>query len=74
MSDGETVTTSQAAAILAVPAGTIAVWKTRGRITPAGYVRPIGRCPDVPVFWLSDLRPLADRHHKQQRRRAAGRP
>lgn len=62
-----TYTTEQAARRLGIPAGRIAEWKHRGRIVPAGYLR--GRGPEVPVYLLEELIPLAE----EWRRRTATR-
>ena len=69
-----TYTTEEAARRLGVPANTVAKWKQRGLVVPAGYLR--GRGHGVPLYYLEDLMPLAKawrpraRHAPAHRRRA----
>lgn len=60
------VDTQQAAALLEVPAARISAWKHRGLITPARMLIGRGRGGKVPVYYLDELRPLADGYHRRQ--------
>lgn len=64
------VTTEQAAALLNVKASTIASWKHRRKVTPAGILRGRGRGGGVPLYKLEELQPLAAAHHERATRRA----
>ena len=59
------VTTEEASEILIVPAGAIAKWKHRGKITPVGLLRDRGvrGGQGAPLYRLDELRPLATAYH-----------
>jgi hypothetical protein len=63
-------TIEQAAAALDVPAVTIRMWKSRGRVMPCDYlaerVRGDGRRP---LFLLDELRPRAEAYHRRRAQR-----
>lgn len=57
------VTTTEAAALLNVPADLIAKWKHRGKVAPVDALRGQGRGGLVPLYRLDELQPLADQYH-----------
>lgn len=60
------ITTTEAAEALDVPASTIAMWKSRGRIAPVGLIRGPGRGGLVPLYRLEELQPLAAAYHQRR--------
>lgn len=71
MGSAPLVTTEQAALILGVKAGTIAKWKHRHKVTPAGILHGRGRGGGVPLYHLEELRPLAQQYHRRLATRRA---
>lgn len=63
-------TTEQAAEALQVKPGTIRQWKARGQAAPAGVVRAGVRGGLQPLWFLSELEPLAEAYHARQQHRA----
>lgn len=62
------VSTTEAAALLDVPADLIAKWKHRGRVVQRDSIPGPGRGGQVPLYRLDELRPLAERYHATRRK------
>lgn len=63
---GRLVTTGEAARELGVPADLISQWRHRRRVVPAGLLRGRGRGGEQPMYWLEELRPLAEAYHARR--------
>lgn len=72
MTERDLATTSQAAALLDVPAARISAWRHRGLVTPVGLIPGrSGQGKGVALYDLEHLRPLADSYHARHAHRDA---
>lgn len=57
------VTTTEAAALLSVPAARIRAWVARGRLVPVGIMPAVGHGRGENLYTLEQLQPLAEAYH-----------
>lgn len=62
----------QAAQALGVPVERIYAWRRQELIAPAGVMRSRGRTGLTALYFLDEIRPLAEDYLERKRRRHAG--
>lgn len=62
----------QAAEVLDVPVERIYAWRRQGLIAPAGVMRSRGRGGNTALYYLDEIRPIAEAYLERKRRRHAG--
>lgn len=62
----------QAAEVLGVPKAQIYAWKRAGLIAPAGVMRSRGHGGATALYYLDEIRPVAEEYLDRKRRRHAG--